>query len=120
MQINLHNVSSNQFTNYTENSVAINDQQYTNNILVTNNEITTCNIDNIKNITIKDLEPIIKYSPDLVIFGTSNQIIYPHIAVMEHLQNNNIGVEVMTIAALCRTFNFLVSEERKVACLIIF
>ena len=120
MQINLHNVSANQFTNCTDSSVAINNENYTNNIIVNNTNIITCNISNIKNLQISDLDNIIANQPDLVIFGTSSQIVYPDSSIIKYLHSKNIGVEVMTIPALCRTFNFLVSEDRKISCLILF
>ena len=120
MQVNLHNVGTNQFTSYSTNSVTIGGQEYQHNIIVTNNKIERCNILDINQLNYNDLESIISDAPDLIIFGTGNRIIYPEVEIMQYLQSKNIGVEIMQIPALCRTFNFLVSEDRKVACVILF
>ena len=120
MQVNLHNVGSNQFTSYSTNSVTIGGQEYQYNIIVTNHNIEACNISDIKQLNCNDLDCIISDAPDLIIFGTGNRIIYPDIKIMQYLQSKNIGVEIMQIPALCRTFNFLISEDRKVACVILF
>ena len=53
-------------------------------------------------------------------FGTGNQVIYPDFKLLEKLNQLGIGFEVMPIQALCRTYNFLISEDRKLACILFF
>lgn len=106
MDINVHFVSDNQFTGYSSASVTIKGVNYTDNIIVTNNSIFDFASIDIKQITIKDLDRIIEIGPDLVIFGSGNKITYPDFKLFHHLQQKGIGAEVMSIPALCRTFNF--------------
>ena len=70
--------------------------------------------------TYDDLKFILKKKPDILIFGTGKKAIIPNRNLVFDLAKKNIGLEVMTTAAACRTFNILISEERSpIAILII-
>ena len=121
MEFDVHYVTDNQITDYSDNSIVIKDVKYTTNIILTNNSIIDIkHIQNIDQITVESLEPILSLKPDLVIFGSGKSIRFPHAKVMQALYQNSIGTEVMSVQALCRTYNFLVSENRKIACVILF
>lgn len=123
MQMNLHFSQGNQFTNYSDTSVTINaSQHYDNNLIVTPNEIISANWQHIDEISIDDaaILSILQAKPDLIIFGTGNKIRMPNIEVIKMLQKQQIGFEVMPIPALCRTFNYLIGEGRKVVGIIIY
>jgi uncharacterized protein len=120
MDMDLHYTTDNQFTSYSISSVTIKNVVYTTNIIVTNTQIFDCSINDIKKINLLDLKLVLDSKPDLIIFGTGNQIIYPDVNLIMQLQKQGIGVEVMQIPALCRTYNFLVSENRKIACILLF
>jgi len=120
MDMNVHESSSYQFTSYSSSSVTINDKEYRANILVTNTEVVDFLVDDIKKLELSDLDKIIQDKPDLIIFGTGNQVIYPDFKLLEKLNQLGIGFEVMPIQALCRTYNFLISEDRKLACILFF
>lgn len=123
MQMNLHFSQGNQFTNYSDTSVTINaNQHYDSNLIVTPNEIISANWQNIDQISVDDaaILSILQAKPDLIIFGTGNKIRMPNIEVIRMLQKQQIGFEVMPIPALCRTFNYLIGEGRKVVGIIIY
>ena len=120
MDMHAHELTDNQFTSYSDTSVTVNQKEYSVNIVVTNNDVYNFNIVNIKDIKPDDLAQILDYKPDLVIFGTGTQVIYPDISIIQLLQQHGIGYEVMSIPALCRTYNFLISENRKTACILLF
>lgn len=120
MDMNLHITSDNQFTNYSDSSVTIKGVEYNYNIVVTNNSIHDFKSHDIKQITLDDLVDIIEFKPDLIIFGSGDKVVYPDLKLLYALQQKGIGVEVMPIQALCRTFNFLISEDRKVASILLF
>lgn len=120
MQINLHFSHGNQFTNYTADSVTINGTTFTQNLIVSTEQIDSTNWQNIMDITADDLTSIINSNPDLIIFGTGKQIQMPKAEILHLLQQKRIGFEVMPIAALCRTFNYLMGEGRKVVGIILF
>lgn len=120
MEMNVHNITSNQFTNYSDKSVTVNHEEYSSNIVVTNDGVFEFNILDIKDVKPHNLGKVIEFKPDLVIFGTGSKVIYPTPDVIKLLQQNNIGYEVMSIQALCRTYNFLISENRRIACILFF
>ncbi len=120
MEINIHNATANQFTKYSNNSVTIKDKEYKTNIIVTNDNVLPFNITDIQLMRFEDLMPIIEQKPDLIIFGSGNKIIYPDLNILQKLNVLGIGTEVMPIQALCRTFNFLISENRKLVCILFF
>ena len=68
-----------------------------------------------------DLEPLILAEPsiDLLIIGHEKglQFFVPEDLSL-HLKNNNIKIEKMITSSACRTYNLLVGENRKVACIL--
>jgi len=65
---------------------------------------------------LEDFQRILDLRPEVVILGTGKNIHFPESKDMLLLQQEGIGIEVMGTAAACRTYNFLVSDGRKVAC----
>jgi len=63
-----------------------------------------------------DFQRILDLRPEVVILGTGKNIHFPEARDMLLLQQEGIGVEVMGTAAACRTYNFLISDGRDVAC----
>lgn len=58
--------------------------------------------------------PVIAYQPELVVFGTGEQQIFPEAKVLLPLHERQIGLEIMHNRAACQTFNLLIDEGRKV------
>jgi len=69
-----------------------------------------------QSLTQGDFQTILKLRPEVVILGTGKNIHFPDGRDMLVLQKEGIGVEVMGTAAACRTYNFLMSDGRDVAC----
>jgi uncharacterized protein len=121
MDMNVYYAGNNQITNFDGNTITIKDNQYNDNLIITNDNITKTEINSILDINEEFIvQYILTYKPDIVLFGTGNKIVTLDGKLMQLLNRNNIGCEVMAIAPLCRTFNFLLSEERKVMAIIIF
>ena len=57
--------------------------------------------------------------PELILLGTGENQHFPPRETMAPLINANIGVEVMTSVAACRTWNIVLSEGRQAAAAII-
>lgn len=51
---------------------------------------------------------------DILLFGTGTRLRFPHPSLTRALAEARIGLEVMDIGALCRTYNILAGEGRKV------
>lgn len=60
------------------------------------------------------LEPVFALRPEIVLLGTGSTQVFPPAEIMMCFHRRGIGVEVMTTAAACRTFNVLVSDRRNV------
>ncbi len=60
------------------------------------------------------LEPLADLGLEILLLGTGARIRFPRPEVLRPLIEAGIGVEVMDVAAACRTYNILVAEDRKV------
>lgn len=55
------------------------------------------------------------YAPEILLLGTGRSQIFPPARLMAELGRLGMGLEVMDTAAACRTYNVLMSEDRRVA-----
>ena len=62
---------------------------------------------------------LIALQPEVVLIGTGRRQVFPAAAFGAQFLQAGIGFEVMDTGAACRTFNVLVSEQRRVAALLI-
>ena len=60
-------------------------------------------------------EAVIERNPEVLILGTGDTQVFPDLSVFSALMDAGIGFEVMDNAAACRTYNILLSEDRRVA-----
>lgn len=67
----------------------------------------------------KHLQPLFELEPEVVILGTGSKQAFPHPQLVMKFYEKGIGFEAMTSEAACRTFNVLVSENRRVAAALI-
>jgi len=51
---------------------------------------------------------------DILLLGTGTRLRFPHPSLTRALVAARIGLEVMDIGALCRTYNILIAEGRSV------
>ena len=76
-------------------------------------------VNSIENITEQHLEKVLGLQPELVLIGTGARQAFLPPQQMMYFYSRNIGVEVMTTDAACRTFNVLVAESRNVVAALI-
>ena len=55
-----------------------------------------------------------QYEPEIVLFGSVKTLRRPPAAMLATLTDAGIGVEIMDTGAACRTYNILMSDERRV------
>jgi len=65
------------------------------------------------------LDAALTHKPEILIIGTGALMRFPHPSLIAKIQAQGIGVEVMDTAAACRTYNILVSEQRRVTAALI-
>ena len=111
---------SNLITSVNEKSIVINKDKYTQSCIVSNTSlITDLNLTAIDNINSQHIELLMSSKPELIIIGSGSQHVFPDVNLLTPIAELDIGFEVMNNKSASRTYNVLVSEERKVACLII-
>lgn len=60
------------------------------------------------------LAPAIALRPEIILLGTGTEVVLPDVELMAQLGAESIGLEIMSTAAACRTYNVLVHEGRRV------
>jgi uncharacterized protein len=60
-----------------------------------------------------DLEAIFALDPEIVVLGSGSRQKFPPHALVARILERGIGCEVMDTGAACRTYNVLVSEDRR-------
>ncbi|HEU4601909.1 MAG TPA: Mth938-like domain-containing protein [Steroidobacteraceae bacterium] len=68
----------------------------------------------IEDLSIEDIDSIVALDPEIVILGSGAKQRFPETRWLANLLSRGIGCEVMDTGAACRTYNVLVSEDRKV------
>jgi uncharacterized protein len=76
-------------------------------------------VNSVEKIVELHLEKVLELQPELVLIGTGVKQKFLPPRLMMFFYSRNIGLEVMTTDAACRTFNVLVSESRKVVAALI-
>jgi len=60
------------------------------------------------------LDQLLTLAPQVLLLGTGRHALLPRPALMLPFSQRGIGVEIMTTAAACRTYNVLSAEGRRV------
>ena len=63
---------------------------------------------------LEDFEPIYALQPEIILIGSGARQRFPDRKIIGKVMGRGIGVEVMDTGAACRTYNILVSEDRRV------
>lgn len=89
------------------------------NVIVTPDQLIEWPVQSIATLTLADLEPLIALKPEIVLLGSGEAQRFPEASLLGALLSRGIGCEVMNTGAACRTYNVLVSEDRRVAAALI-
>ncbi|MEO8401758.1 MAG: Mth938-like domain-containing protein [Gammaproteobacteria bacterium] len=105
---------------YKPGNIQVNDQQYTQSVIVSPEQL----IDNwppqtINELTHEHLAIISELSPAILLIGTGATLQFPDLDIYGDLINEGIGIEVMDSSAACRTYNALSAEGRNVVAALI-
>jgi uncharacterized protein len=116
MKFHLSRTEGNVFTGYGPGYVRLGVVEYRSNILVTPERVVdgwaAGGFDALRE---ADFAALGELKPEVVLLGTGVSLRFPHPRLMRTLTDAGIGVEVMDTPAVCRTFNILAAEGRKVA-----
>jgi uncharacterized protein len=100
---------------YEQDEININGRTYRHSLIVSNHQLDdNWQVSDIATLLSSDLEPLLASSPEVILLGTGRTLIFPPPSIYANIINQGIGIEFMDSAAACRTYNILVSEERRV------
>ena len=117
MKIHLESgIGQNLIRAYAPSRITINEEVYTTSLIVTPRQVVTA----WPPVSFADLlsghfEMIVPLGPEVVILGTGARLQFPAPSLTRSLVEAGIGIEVMDTGAACRTYNFLMSDGRRVA-----
>ena len=67
-----------------------------------------------EDLSLDHLQAALALEPEILVIGTGASLRFPEARLMADIQQRGIGLEVLDTAAACRTYNVLLSENRKV------
>ena len=120
MKLHLATAEGNLFTGYGNDYVEINKNPHRGSLIVSGQQIEPWPVANFASLNESHFAMIAAMNPELVLIGTGQSIRFPHPKLYRSLTDRQIGVDMMDISALCRTFNVLISEGRRVVAGIVF
>ena len=101
---------------YAPGRVTINEEVYTTSLIVTPGQLVTAwPPAGFADLQASHFEMLVELKPEVVILGTGAQLLFPAPPLTRSLVEAGIGLEVMNTGAACRTYNFLMSDGRRVA-----
>lgn len=115
MLITLETPEKNAIQAFDTHQLLIDGQTYTHTVVVNAQRLDTyAEIATIDAIDEAFVATLLDYAPELVILGSNAQGLLRAMDQFSALYAKQIGIECMTLAAACRTYNLLLSEKRAV------
>ena len=121
MEFNL-DLPPNQFfiRSMSEEGIRVGDDIFSDSLIISGERIIPeWNVNSIEQINEASLQLIFDLKPEVVLIGTGKTQKFMPTATQVHFFRRNIGFEVMTTDAACRTFNVLIAEGRRVVAALI-
>lgn len=110
-------VPENQFfiRSVSEEGIRVGDDYYNSSFIIADQQLLPdWNATSVEDINEQNLKAVFDLQPEVVIIGTGNTQVFLPPVTQAHFYRRNIGFEVMSTDAACRTFNVLVAEGRQV------
>jgi uncharacterized protein len=106
----------NAITAYGPNYVQVNQTRHSGSLIVMPTQL----IENwrpqaFEDLSAEDFIELAKLPVEIILLGTGEQLRFPHPKLTRALMEKRIGLESMSTAAACRTYNILMGEGRAVA-----
>jgi uncharacterized protein len=109
----------NTVTAYGPGFIEINRVRHTSALLLTPERVEPWNVESFDALNEGDFELLRALKPEVALLGTGSKQRFPHPRITRPLTDAGIGLEAMSTAAACRTYNILMAEGRKVAAVVI-
>jgi uncharacterized protein len=105
----------NLFTGYGPGYVSINGNRREASTVVLSDRILDWEVQAFSALTEAAFAQLATLPVEIVLLGTGPTLRFPHPRLTQPLRDARIGLEVMDTSAACRTYNILLSEDRRVA-----
>jgi len=106
----------NAITGYGEDYVLVNRERHDKTVVVLPDRLVTdWTATSFEALTADQLAELLPLEPEILLLGTGATLRFPRIEILAPLIRARLAYEVMDTQAACRTYNILMSEERKVA-----
>ncbi len=99
---------------WSEKGIVIDDRLISHSVLVSPDTLEPWPPLEVAQLTIAHIDQCTALQPEIVIIGTGKTLEFPAAHLSAGLQQQGVGVEIMANDAACRTFNVLLSEDRRV------
>jgi uncharacterized protein len=109
-----HAEGRNLFSGYGSGYVAVNGKRYERSLIVLPDRILDWEVAGFDELTEGSLSRLAGLALEILILGTGVQLRFPHPSATRALYSAGIALEVMDTHAACRTYNILLSENRRV------
>jgi len=109
----------NLITTITSDVIVINKKTYQHSLVLTKNSLVELPINSIADLTTDCVAQLLVSNPEIIILGSGVNHEFPATGLLCPIASKNIGFEVMNNQSAARTYNVLVTEGRKVVCLLI-
>lgn len=115
MELKLNSTAGLVIQAYEPGKLRINNVDYTHSLILTPTQVLPdWRPHNFTAIEANDFQSVLHLQPDVILLGVGVNLVFPTYAVLAEVYTARVGIEVMTTAAACRTYNLLVSDGRKV------
>lgn len=110
------NLATYQFTGYRPGQATVNNKIITSSsfIIAPEKGIFSWDPLNLETLNTAHWLPILTLKPHIIIVGVGEELIFPTTEIIAPLLEKGIGVEFMTNAVACGTYNLLASDDRNV------
>jgi uncharacterized protein len=100
---------------YSHQAIDINGRAYHRSLVVSNRTlITDWPVASILELDEHHLQVLLATQPEVIIIGTGMKQAFPKPEIWARLLRHGTGIEFMDSGAACRTYNILLSEDRRV------
>jgi len=122
MKLHHDNISDrNVITAYADDHVIVNETAHHGHVVVMPQRIETAWAANgFDGLVVEEIATLAGLGVEIVLIGTGKRQRFPSPAILRPLIDAGIGMEIMDVAAACRTYNILVGENRSVAAALLF
>jgi uncharacterized protein len=111
-----HPANTNAITGYGPGYVQVNQVRHAGSLIVMPERlIENWRPQSFEELAAEDFAELAQLPVEIVIIGTGEKLRFPHPRITQELTRRRIGLESMSTAAACRTYNILMGEGRAVA-----